>query len=60
MRIRDDIIYIGRCPACGEPSDFCQGHGETGDPVGHQVLEQHDDGDHSSCNPLGCEEANNG
>lgn len=46
------------CPACGEATDFCSGHGESGDPMGHQILLQHDEGDHTSCNPRGCEEAN--
>lgn len=49
--------YVSRCPACGDPIDFCQGHGAIGDPFGHTILEQHDDGDHSLCSPEGCEEA---
>jgi len=56
MRVPEDEVFE-RCPACGEPSDFCQGHGLIGDPVGRRVLEQHDAGDHTSCNPIGCEEA---
>lgn len=56
--IEDLVASIGNCPACGEVMDFCQGHGEFGDPEGRQVLDQHDAGDHSSCNPRGCEEAN--
>jgi hypothetical protein len=44
-----------RCPACGEPIDYCQGHGELGDPEGHAVLQQHDDDDHVDCHPIGCE-----
>ena len=38
-----------RCPACGDSADYCQGHGVSGDPFGAMILEQHDDGDHSSC-----------
>jgi len=57
MRIGSDEVYITRCPACGDVDDFCQGHGELGDPVGRQILDQHDEGDHTSCNPIGCEEA---
>jgi hypothetical protein len=44
-----------RCPACGEPIDYCQGHGEYGDPEGHAALELHDNGVHTLCHPL-CEE----
>lgn len=28
-----------RCPACGEPIDWCRGHGEIGDPEGRAILE---------------------
>lgn len=46
----DDVDeHISRCPACGSPIDYCQGHGEIGDPAGHAILEAHDAGDHSSC-----------
>lgn len=45
------------CPACGEPIDYCQGHGEIGDPEGHAVLVAHEEGQHALCNPLGCEVA---
>lgn len=51
-----DVEYFARCPACGEPIDYCQGHGEIGDPVGARILVQHDDGDHSDCDPEGCDE----
>lgn len=34
---------ISKCPACHEPIDYCQGHGEIGDPAGHAVLMQYDD-----------------
>jgi hypothetical protein len=44
-----------RCPACGEPIDYCMGHGETGDPDGHAVLAAHDADDHSTCDPRGCD-----
>lgn len=37
------------CPACGEFIDHCQGHGEIGDPHGFEILERHDEGDHSRC-----------
>ena len=23
---------VGYCPACGDPMDYCQGHGDMGDP----------------------------
>lgn len=41
--------YTERCPACGEPIDYCQGHGQIGDPVGLAILVAHDDGDHERC-----------
>jgi hypothetical protein len=49
--------YIARCPACGDPIDYCQGHGEIGDPVGFAILAKHDDDDHSECSPIGCPES---
>jgi hypothetical protein len=49
--------YVERCPACGEPIDYCQGHGEIGDPGGCAILAAHDDGDHSGCHPIGCDDA---
>lgn len=52
-----DDEYISSCPACGQPIDYCQGHGEIGDPEGARILEQHDDGDHSDCHPDGCDVA---
>jgi len=38
-----------RCPACGEFPDYCQGHGEIGDPAGRAILDKHDQGDHADC-----------
>jgi len=52
-----DGMFDERCPACGDPSDYCQGHGEYGDPVGHKILECHDADDHRLCHPEACEEA---
>lgn len=46
---RDEGSVMTRCPVCGEFADYCQGHGEIGDPMGATILEQHEDGDHSSC-----------
>ncbi len=45
------------CPACGEPSDYCQGHGPIGDPNGSDILDRHDNGDHTRCRPSGCDVA---
>lgn len=28
------------CPACGESPDYCQGHGEIGDPEGAAILQE--------------------
>ena len=52
-----DDEYVTRCPVDGEPIDYCLGHGEVGDPVGHAALEAHDDGDHYYCHPDGCDDA---
>lgn len=30
----------GLCPACGEESDYCLGHGPIGDPAGAAILDQ--------------------
>lgn len=50
--------HISRCPACGSVIDYCQGHGEIGDPVGWAILVSHYDfNDHDSCHPAGCEVA---
>lgn len=48
---------ISYCPACGSPIDYCQGHGEMGDPAGFAILEAHDNGQHADCHPGGCDEA---
>lgn len=50
-----DEYISSRCPACGSPMDYCQGHGEVGDPYGYQILQMHDAGDHSQCHPEECE-----
>jgi hypothetical protein len=55
--MRDDEEYIARCPACGDPIDYCQGHGQIGDPVGYRILACHDRDDHGGCHWLGCEDA---
>ena len=53
----DEPEWVARCPVCAEPIDYCQGHGEIGDPAGFAILVAHDGGDHSRCDPLGCDEA---
>lgn len=45
------------CPACGEPIDYCQGHGPIGDPFGYSVLQAHDNGRHTLCVTL-CDQPN--
>lgn len=46
-----------RCPACGDLPDYCQGHGEIGDPDGHAVLAAHDEGHHDACHEAaGCDD----
>jgi hypothetical protein len=49
VTVWDGSDWVDLCPACGEPIDFCQGHGEIGDPRGALTLDMHDDGDHSFC-----------
>lgn len=44
-----DTEAVERCPACGEPIDYCGGHGEIGDPEGFDRLTAHDEGDHVRC-----------
>lgn len=49
--------FVSYCPACGEPIDYCQGHGEIGDPQGFAILQAHDNEDHSQCDLMGCDDA---
>lgn len=42
-------VYI--CPVCGDVIDYCQGHGEIGDPVGFAILINHSIGQHYRCHP---------
>lgn len=42
---------VARCPACGQPIDYCQGHGTLGDPAGAYLLALHDRDDHDDCHP---------
>lgn len=50
-------VWEDRCPACGDLVDHCQGHGPEADPYGARIIDQHEEGDHSSCVPFGCEGA---
>ena len=54
-QIADD--EVSRCPACGDPIDYCPGHGRNADPVGWGTLVAHDLGAHDRCHPSGCTEA---
>jgi hypothetical protein len=47
----NDSEAIASCPACGTVIDYCQGHGEIGDPAGFRLLAAHDDGNHEACHP---------
>lgn len=49
-----DGEYVSFCPACGDPIDYCQGHGEYGDPLGFRILDNHDAGYHMDCHERGC------
>jgi hypothetical protein len=57
--MEDEYEYVSHCPACGEPIDYCQGHGLSGDPLGHVILAAHDNGNHELCYPSGCDETPN-
>lgn len=37
------------CVVCGEPIDYCQGHGDVADY--ERLWDDHDFGDHSKCHP---------
>ena len=53
-----DDFDASPCPACGDPIDYCQGHGEIGDPAGFALLAAHDNDDHADCAPnADCQEA---
>lgn len=42
---------LSRCPACGDYMDYCQGHGDLGDPDGAAILAEHDNDEHGNCHP---------
>lgn len=48
----EDEEMNSRCPVCGDPVDYCQGHGEIGDPVGFEFMQLHDEGLHALCHPF--------
>lgn len=50
-----DYDAISFCIICGDPIDYCWGHGESG----NILLQAHDSEDHTHCHPNGCEEAFN-
>lgn len=37
------------CPVCGEPIDYCQGHGTIGDAYNNSILAMHANGTHDEC-----------
>jgi len=37
----DEIESV--CPACGNFIDYCQGHGEIGDPEGYAIIKQQEE-----------------
>ena len=47
--MNETYTEVALCPACGNPVDYCDGHGVIGDPVGWGKLRAHDKGDHSAC-----------
>ena len=36
-----DSFGIDECPVCEDPLDYCQGHGEIGDPRGYALLQSY-------------------
>ena len=46
---------ITYCLVCGEPGDYCGGHGAIGDPDGWRILMHHLQDNHEGCDPHGCE-----
>lgn len=52
------FVDLGPCPACGDHVDYCQGHGEIGDPIGFMILDEHyNQGRHARCHQLAdCED----
>lgn len=53
----DVYTEVPCCPACGDVIDYCQGHGEIGDPDGFAILSAHDNEVHDDCHRAGCEVA---
>lgn len=53
------VEYVAHCPVCGDVIDYCQGHGQIGDPGGAAVLRAHDRGCHVACHPAGCDDVPN-
>jgi len=53
--IDDDSL----CPACGNTIDYCPGHGESGDPIGHAIL-RGEDLDHDSARAIARDYASSG
>lgn len=51
------VELVSYCVACGEPIDYCQGHGQLADPNGFYILRRHHELDfHDTCDPHGCDE----
>ncbi len=48
MSLKFDMEYAPRCPACGSPIDYCQGHGSD-DLDAHEIFLMHDEDDHTRC-----------
>lgn len=47
--------FVPKCPACGEPIDYCQGHRLVDDFFAVRVLAMHNNDDHRWCfEPSAC------
>jgi hypothetical protein len=45
-------VYTAVCCVCGDPMDYCQGHGQIGDPAGWAIENKHlEDDNHTDCHP---------
>ena len=53
-----EVTVFDSCPACGDPFDYCTGHGVMGDPSGFEVIVRHyEQDDHTLCHPDGCNDS---
>jgi hypothetical protein len=49
IHLFSEYVDTAYCPCCGDLIDYCPGHGEIGDPIGAQILADHDNDVHLLC-----------